>query len=133
MSRTYHSNDLYLVQRCWYAELASIKIEIENLLTELSDLMENNADIAFVQKAVNLLNMLVGSNMRFEKLLKELDNEIEVLDKYPTNFPISPSNSSYKKHFQLEMRADEEKQRYYGIKLKVNYTLHQHIGNKVID
>jgi|GEM_PF-5704196 len=133
MSQTFHSNDLYLVQKCWHAELSSIKNEIENLLTELSDLMENHVDIAFVQKTINLLNLLVGSNMRFYQLLVDLENEKDVLDKYPPTFPITVSSRSYKKHMQFEMRVNEEKQKYYGIKLKVNYTLHQHIGNNVLE
>jgi len=131
----YHSNDLYLVQRCWYAELSAIKTEIEHLLTKISDLMEQHTHIGFVQKSINLLNLLVGANMRFNQLITELDNEKEVLSKYPSTFPIAPCNRSYKKHFQLETRVEEEKQKFYNIKIKVNYTMHQHLGdkNKVID
>jgi len=129
-SRVFHSNDLYLAQRCWYAELSAIKPEIENLLTKLSALMEGNVNIAFVQKTINLLNLLVGTNMRFDKLLTELDNEKEVLSKYPATFPIAPSNRSYKKHYQLEIRVNEEKQRFYNIKIKVNYTMHQYLDNQ---
>lgn len=130
-SHVYHSNDLYLAQKCWYAELAAIKTEIESLLTELSNLTESHSNIGFVQKSINLLNLLVGANMRFDKLITELDNEREVLDKYPPSFPIAPCNRSFKKHFQLESRVEEEKQRFYNIKIKVNYTMHQYLDDKV--
>ncbi|MBT30267.1 MAG: hypothetical protein CMO01_11455 [Thalassobius sp.] len=118
MSQVFHSNDLYLMQRCWYAEVSALKFEVESSLTSLFDILE---DDTLLSKPGNILfNLLVGTNMRFDKLLIELDNSKEVLSKYPSTFPISSCNRSYKKHFQLENKFEAEKLRYIEIRKKVD-------------
>ena len=121
MSQIFHSNDLYLIQRCWYAEISALKIEVGSFLTKLSEKLEDN--ILLIKNGSILVNSLVGINMRFEDLLTELDNSHEVLSRYPSTFPISSCNRSYKKHFQLESKIEIDKEKYFELRKKINVFL----------